>query len=181
MKPALLLIITLVFSAFQSDNKILWKDTVKLTWDDFKGKPDDSSPYKANTETEITVEIKIKGNEAIVTLECCFLKDIAWTKTHDNANLLVHEQMHFNISEIGARKFRKKLKGKTFLAKTFQQELNNVRSETGKESKALQAEYDKETEHSINETVQKKWNKKIMEELKSLSAFSSPSITCVVK
>src|SRR5579872_4328795 len=112
----------LLFFAFQTDNKIMWKETTKLVWDDFKGKPDGSSPYKANTETEVAVDIKTKGDLAIITLECCFIKNASWTKDNKNPGLLIHEQMHFNITEISVRKFRQKLKGKIFPAKTFQQE-----------------------------------------------------------
>jgi hypothetical protein len=175
-----LIFAALIFSSFQSDNKICWKENTKLTWYDFKGTSDVASPYKANTETEITVQIKTKGEDATIIIECCFIKNASWTKEINNAFLLGHEQTHFNISEIGARKFRQRLKGKTFSAKTFQQELNNMRSETGKESKAMQAEYDKETEHSVNEAAQKKWNKKVMDELKSLTTYAEPQISCKI-
>jgi hypothetical protein len=180
MKKFYLCFVALIFSAFQSDNKIPWKETTKLTWDDFKGKPDASSAYKANTETEVAIQIKTKGEAATIIIECFFIKNASWTKDINNAFLLGHEQTHFNISEIGARKFRQKLKGKTFSAKTFQRELNNMRSETGKESKAMQAEYDKETEHSVNEAAQKKWNKKVTDELKSLAAYAEPQISCKI-
>lgn len=171
----------LFLSAFQSDDTILWKETTRLTWNDFKGKPDASSPYKANTETEVNVQIKTKGEDVTIILQCSFVKNLSWTKDTKNAALLVHEQMHFNITEISARKFRQKLKGKTFTAKTFQQELNKMHAETGRESKAMQVQYDTETEHAVNEAAQKKWNKKVMDELKSLSLYAEPQVSCKIK
>ena len=175
------ILISTIYFSFQSDDKILWKETTKLVWDDFKGKPDASSSYKANTETEITVDVKVKNENATIILQCYFVKNLSWTKDKNNSGLLVHEQMHFNISEIGARKFRKKLKDKTFLGKNFQQELNKMHSEINRESKTMQNEYDKETEHSVNTKAQEKWNKKISEELKSLNSFSSTSVDCLIK
>jgi len=168
----------IIFSSFQSDNKIFWKEKAILTWDDFKGKPDASSPYKALTESVINIEIKTKGMEAFLTIHNYFDKNQSWTKTKTDANLLNHEQMHFNIAEIWTRKLREKLKGKTFEIKTFQTELNSMHSEIHRESKAMQAEYDKETEHSVNTVNQQKWNKKITSELQKLSAFSTADISC---
>lgn len=181
MRPFYLLVILIAFSSFQAEQKILWSESRKLTWEDFQGKVNQSSSYKANTETEVAVQIKAKGEEATVTLECFFIKGASWTKTHDNAYLLEHEQTHFNITEIGARKFRKMLSGKSFPVKNFQQELKKMHSEVGRDSKTMQAEYDKETEHSVNEAAQKKWNKKIENELKSLSAFANPQVSCKLK
>ncbi|MGZ3902453.1 MAG: DUF922 domain-containing protein [Bacteroidia bacterium] len=181
MRILYLFFVFIGFSSFQPEQKILWSESRKLTWDDFQGKINQSSLYKANTETEVAVQIKAKGEEATVTLECFFIKGASWTKTHDNAYLLEHEQTHFNITEIGVRKFRKMLSGKSFSVKSFQQELKKMHSEVGRDSKAMQAEYDKETEHSVNEVGQKKWNKKVTEELKSLSAYTYPSVTCKIK
>ncbi|MGZ3863394.1 MAG: DUF922 domain-containing protein [Bacteroidia bacterium] len=178
MRLIYLLLVFLGVSSFQPDQKILWSENRKLTWGDFRGKVNESSPYKANTETEVAIQIKAKGEEAVVTLECFFIKDASWTKTRDNVYLLAHEQTHFNITEIGARKFRKMLAGKTFAVKNFQQELKKMHSEVGRESKALQAEYDKETEHSVNEAAQKKWNTKIENELLSLNKFASFNVSC---
>jgi len=164
--------------SFQSDDKIPYKENSLLTWADFKGRPDASSPYKALTETMVTIDVKTKGNEAVLTIQNYFQKNLSWTKDKNNNNLLSHEQTHFNITEVWTRRFRQKLKGKTFEIKTFQRELNAMHSEIHKESKAMQAEYDKETEHSVNEANQQKWNKKITNELQKLSSFSSIEVSC---
>ncbi len=170
----------LIFTSFsfQSDNKIFWKENTVLTWDDFKGKPNVSSSFKTLTESVVTVDIKSKGNEAIVTIQNYFDKNMSWTKDKNNDNLLSHEQGHFNIAEIWTRKFRQKLKNKTYQITTFQRGLNSMHSEIHKESRAMQVEYDKETEHSVNEANQQKWNKKITSELQKLSVFSSAEVSC---
>lgn len=178
MKSFILAIGFLLFMSFQSDNKIFWKENTLLTWDDFKGKPNDSSPYKALTESVVTIDIRSKGYEAIVTIRNYFDKTQSWTKDRKNDILLNHEQGHFNIAEIWTRKFRQKLNGKTFVIKTFQKELNAMHTEIHKESRAMQVEYDKETEHSVNEAGQQKWNKKISNELQKLSAFSLAEVSC---
>ena len=173
-----LLLISFVLFAFQSSDKIPFKDNSLLTWDDFKGPPQNNSPYKALTETQTTIDIKTKGDEAFITIQNYFDKNLSWTKGKDNPNLLGHEQTHFNISEVWTRKFRQRLKGKTYSVKTFQKELNAIHSEIHKEAKAMQTEYDKETEHSVNEANQLKWNKKISNELQKLNAFSGVEVSC---
>lgn len=42
----------------------------------------------------------------------------------------------------------------------------------------MQVLYDTETEHSVNKINQQKWNKKIADGIKSLSAFSATDISC---
>ena len=172
------LFFVILLSAFQSDNKILFSENKLLSWDDFKGKPNAASSYKALTETQVSIEIKAKGTEATLIIQNYFDKDRSWSKDKNNLVLLSHEQTHFNISELWARKFRQSLKGKSFRISSFQKELNSLHSNIHKESMDMQAEYDKETEHSVNQTAQQKWNKKITNELQKLSAFSSVEVTC---
>ena len=171
-------LITLFIFAFQGDDKIPFKDNHLLTWDDFKGAPKSNTPYKALTETQTTFEITMKDGEAIISIQNYFDKNSSWTKERNNNKLLEHEQTHFNISELWTRKFRQKLNGKAYRIKEFQKELNALHNEIHKESKAMQAEYDKETEHSVNEANQQKWNKKISNELQKLSAFSGTEVSC---
>ncbi|HXB39069.1 MAG TPA: DUF922 domain-containing protein [Bacteroidia bacterium] len=173
----LFLIIAGFLFSFQTDNIILWAENRKLTWDDFKGKPDTTSPYKAKTESNFSMQIGTKGMEAIIGMQNCFNKNKSWVKEKNNL-LLEHEQTHFDIAEIWMRKFKQLLQGKTFTVKTFQQELNAMHSEINRGGKEMNARYDKETEHSVNQEAQKKWNKRVAEELKSLNAYTSPKVTC---
>ena len=173
-------LLALSFSLTQKSNEIYWQENNFLTWNDFRGKPNLSSPYKALTESGIKIEIKSTGDNADIILQTYFDKTQSWVKENINPNLLMHEQVHFNIVEVWARKFRQRLKGKTFSVKTFQQELNNMHRDIFKESKNMQAEYDKETEHSINTLAQEKWNKKITNELAALTLFANPSVSCKI-
>jgi hypothetical protein len=177
-RPAFLFLVVIGFLfSFQADNIIPWTENRKLTWDDFKGKPDATSPYKAKTESNFSMQIETKGMEAIINMQNCFNKIKSWVKEKNNL-LLEHEQTHFDIAEVWIRKFKQLLQGKTFSVKTFQQELNAMHSEINRGGKAMNAQYDKETEHSINQEAQKKWNKKVAEELKSLNTYASSKVTC---
>ncbi len=163
--------------SFQTENLIPYKDSRKLTWDDFQGPPVASSPFQAKTESNTHLDISTQGMEATIVMVTSFDKKTSWVKTK-RADLLQHEQTHFDIAELWSRKFKQKLKGKTYSLKTFQKELNTMHTNIQKEGKTMQKEYDAETEHSVNAKAQEKWTKKINADLKSLSEFIPEKVTC---
>ena len=168
------------FSFTQDANLIPWKETTKLAWTDFNGLPNNSSPYKALTESSMTAEISGKNTEAHISIKTFFDKNRSWVKEIKTEELLGHEQLHFDITELWSRKFRQKLKGKSFSFKTFQRDLKTIQSEIDKGDKSMQLDYDKETKHSEIVESQLKWEKKIKEELQKLSAFAETDITCTL-
>jgi lipopolysaccharide export LptBFGC system permease protein LptF len=172
-------LVIICFSFTQDDNLIFWQEANKLTWDDFKDKPNASSPYKAFTESEIKSEVAAKNNEAHITIKTFFDKNKSWVKDRTD-ELLAHEQLHFDITELWARKFRQKISGKTFSFKTFQKELKAIQSEIYKGSKDMQTDYDKETQHSIVVASQKKWEKKIKADIESLKTFATAEVSCTL-
>jgi hypothetical protein len=163
----------------QDDNLIFWQETNKLTWDDFKDKPNASSPYKAFTESEIKTEMSAKNNEAHIIIKTFFDKNKSWVKNKTD-ELLAHEQLHFDITELWSRKFRQKIIGKTFSFKTFQKELKAIQNDIYKGSKEMQTDYDKETQHSVIVASQKKWEKKIKAEIENLNAFATAEVSCTL-
>jgi hypothetical protein len=99
-------------SGYQSLAQIPWSETVRLTWDDFQGKPD-ARNFDAFTKTTVSYKSKWDKDGVItVTVECSFDKNNSWKKPGPNLTpkLLLHEQMHFNISELYARKMRREFK-----------------------------------------------------------------------
>lgn len=163
--------------SLQQDNYIPWTETRKLTWNDFKGKPDEKSPFKAKTESSLDIQISTKGEAATITMVASFDMSRSWVKDKRDV-LLQHEQTHFDIAELWSRMFKQRLQGKTFPFKNFQSILSRMHGEIQKEGRAMQAQYDKETGHSINEKAQAKWTKKIDADLKSLSEFTPATVTC---
>ncbi len=179
MKILKILFVLICFSFTQDDNLILWQESNKVAWTDFKAAPNASSPYKAFTESEIKSEIAAKNNEAHITIKTFFDKNKSWVKDKTD-ELLAHEQLHFDITELWARKFRQKIKGKTFSFKTFQKELKAIQNDIYKGSKDMQTDYDKETQHSVVVASQKKWEKKIKADIENLKAFAAAEVSCTL-
>ena len=159
---------------------ILWSDKNKLQWKDFK-KNGGIESRSAGTCYTIKLEDKITINGKIIVKICAyFIKSESWKKKSTVGEyLLKHEQGHFDIAEIYARKIRKKLLSETNFQEVKVAEVKIRSSQLGlfRESSSYQDIYDKETDHSKNVEAQERWNKKIEEELVSLEAYSNPEIT----
>jgi predicted secreted Zn-dependent protease len=86
--------------------------------------------------------------------------------------LLAHEQLHFDITELYARKLRKALQ--TYEPdEKMKKELDAIYSKVEKQRRQMQTQFDKETNHSINKEAEFKWRVFIKQELDKLSEFSN--------
>jgi hypothetical protein len=165
----------LVFSANaqQAQDKIFWEGN-KLTWDDFRAKPDRSSSFQANTSAGLSYSWGVRNENGVVTLNyevfSYFNPNSSWVypESRNNAHLLSHEQLHFDITELHARKLRKKLSEVKIdqLGKDPRAALNKLYENIEKGRAAMQMKYDKETSHSINKEAEARWQEFIGEEMK---------------
>lgn len=178
-----LLIFILSFNTYsQNQNSIYWTDSHKLSWDDFKGKAIPNNISAAMTYSSITFEIEVENDSAIITIENIFDKKQSWVKNSGKTNyILNHEQKHFDISEIYARKLRKKLSEEQFEFSSIQKNISKIVKDNYKEAISFQNKYDKETKHSVNIEKQEIWNEKIEDELKDFSNFTNSELHIFVK
>jgi hypothetical protein len=101
---------------------------------------------------------------------CYFNRPISWTKDSDSLGL-THEQGHFNIAELFARKLRKKFLEYKFNASSIKTDLKLMFDNNNKERAKMDALYDKETNFSRDKIKQIYWNKKIILLLKKFEAY----------
>lgn len=146
----------------KNDDVLTWSDTRKLTWSDYKANPNPESDAAASTTTSLSISYKISSNSFTYTIKSHFSKTKSWGR-HKSDYILSHEQGHFDIAEIFARKLHQKMSEYTFDKKTYQKDLNKIYQEVVDEKEEMQNEYDEETNHSINKDKQAKWLKKIAE------------------
>ena len=155
-----------------------WKDSYRLSWQDFKGKPRDDSTAAATTASGISFEYSIKhGAFRVVSfktqVEACFYSEKSWYKPElANPYILAHEQLHYDITELYARKFRKQL-ALLRPSKTLKAELDALQKTINKQLSDRQNAYDAETNYSRSPEVQQQWQRHIYVELKKLEAFKS--------
>lgn len=170
--PLLLLSINISFSQSRNEELIAWNENRKLTWDDYKGKVQRGSDAAASTATYLGIEYNFGKNGFDYKITCSFSKTRSWG-LHRNDYILSHEQGHFDIAEIFARKLHKKMSEYVFNKNSFKEDLKNLYINLTAEKDAFQNKYDEETNHSINKEKQTEWLKKIEETLNELKDFAN--------
>lgn len=151
---------------------IPWEASRKLTWDDFKGPvPPDAVPA-ATTASGISYRYSANLMHHEVNLDfdvtAYFYPEESWYKAERcDAQILQHEQLHFDISEVFARRMRMKLRQTSF-TENVKSEIQKIYRETLNELEDLQDQYDWETNFSRNTEAQERWNTRIKEALERL-------------
>ena len=153
------------------DSLIDWSSSRKLSWEDFKAKPDGSSVNAALTSTNINIDYSFNIREFKYKLRCQFDPFKSWGRIK-NDYILSHEQAHFDIAEIHARLLNKALKNYRFNARTASKDIGAIYQKLMDEHHSMQDQYDEETNYSRNEEKQKEWKRKIEHALDDLKAFS---------
>jgi Bacterial protein of unknown function (DUF922) len=168
---ALVAILFFSFLPREKEEFIDWNAGHRLSWDDFKGKPAGAADEAANTNTFMGFDMSMRNNVVSYKISCRFSKSKSWVKVKTD-HILQHEQGHFDIAEIFARKLNKA--AKEYLAKKGSQpeKLGEVYQQVMKEKIALQTAYDDETDHSRNKEQQKEWLQKIETLLTELEPYA---------
>ncbi len=151
--------ITLLIAAkaqSEGDQTIKWSASKKLNWSDYKAAVDPNSSAAALTATHLGFSYSITNGEFVFTVSSLFSQTQSWVR-HKTVYILAHEQGHFDIAEIQARKFYQSLLSYKFNEKSFKKDLNNLYQTALLEKQTMQQLYDQETQHSINKEKQAEW------------------------
>lgn len=157
---------------------IYYQSDRKLTWADFKGKPDVNHFGSAITASGFAydADMAYDGNKIVMDfyVYTFFLKKDSWKKPYINGSYhLEHEQKHFDITYIGAMNFVNELRHARFTSQNFKNLPSQIFNKANEENTAMQNQYDRETKHSINTEAQLAWNKKIAEMLETAVASNN--------
>ncbi len=146
------------------DELLRWSDTHRLTWADYLGKPDPFSDAAASTTTFLGIDYRFTNGGFTYKIDSKFSKTRSWG-LYKTEYILSHEQGHFDIAEVFARKLNKKMMEYRFDRKSYQKDLKEIYEDVIREKEETQNAYDKETRHSINKQRQAEWLDKIAEML----------------
>jgi len=153
-------------SVYHADEIILWDKNDKLDLADFRGQPDYANPHiVALTASGIMQHTECHEGILLHDVKAYFDKNASWVKDEARtAHHLQHEQIHFDITELYARKLAQALSQETFLCgeeKRFNEFVDNLLAGWEKE----QIDYDVSTKYSNEEEEQKAWEYRIALEL----------------
>ncbi len=171
----LLLLILFSLSNVQAQDAnediLTWSKDRKLTWSDYKASPNPKSDAAATTSTSLSIDYHIKDGQFSYTIKSWFSQTKSWGR-HKTDYILAHEQGHFDIAEVYARKLHQRMSAYQFKKQTYQKDLDRIYKEVADEKAAVQQQYDRETRHSIDEVKQAEWLKKISRMLEELKEFA---------
>jgi len=171
-------ILFLFVGSSSNDETISWNDSRKLKWEDFKGNPNSQSDAVALTASGITFgySVKTSGKRVIdysTTVKAHFYPKKSWylSEKADN-HILAHEQLHFDITELYARKFRQQLE-RLVVNQNIKIQMNQIHVAINEALDKTQKTYDEQTNHSIIVEAQSYWENYIKEELAKLDQYKS--------
>lgn len=169
-----LLVLFLLISPYLSSAQLLeWNEYYRLTWDDFQGKPTPVSKGDAGTFVQIKAKPYLVGGEAFYDVHAYFDREQSWA-TEKSRSLLAHEQLHFDIAELYARKIRKRIHQLKSEGVKDVSKINAAVRHLLEESNEADIRYDAETLHGSLRSKQAQWEEKVSNEMASLERFKKP-------
>tara|TARA_R110000868_G_scaffold37543_2_gene132711 strand:+ start:365 stop:907 length:543 start_codon:yes stop_codon:yes gene_type:complete len=175
----ILLVICCLVLVQNHEPVLSWNTSYKLSWSDFKAKPNNNTSAVALTASGITFGFSIRQTDdnRVLSFEtdvnAHFYPEKSWYKSElaDN-HVLGHERLHFDITELHARKFRQAI-SKLKTSQTIKNELRQLHKSINKDLEVMQNAYDGETDYSRNVETQVKWQLFIINELEKLSEYKT--------
>jgi hypothetical protein len=154
----------------ETEEFITWTNDRLLTWEDFKCEPRTGTDAVASTSTSLGIAYQLIDGELNYDITCNFSKVKSWGLMKTDY-ILAHEQGHFDITEIFARKLYEALQNYDFNKKTFKRDISEIYQSIVKQKEEFQKMYDGETDHSRNRKVQYEWLEKIQKMIDETQAF----------
>lgn len=171
------LFLIFILLGFQpNEESILWNENYKLQWSDFKGNPKENSDAVAITASGLTFSFTARTTSTKLLdysakVEAHFYPDQSWCKKdHVDNIVLAHEQLHFDITELHARKFRKLVQESEF-SRDIKRELSELQKKINADLKVFQNKYDSDSDFSRNIETQKQWQIFVHHQLNELSEY----------
>lgn len=159
------------------EEAIPWSKSRRLTWEDYKGKPQKRFAA-ASTVYSLSRVVFSENQKVFVKIQPFFWCNDSWKKKDwINDDVLEHEQTHFDIVELYAREFRKQAQAITCSSEAdAEKQVEKIYHEIDKQLDAYQDKYDNETDGSMNGDAQHKWNKKVADELQASAGWQEPIV-----
>ena len=151
---------------------IMWSASRPLIAADFKARPS-YMPAAALTVADLKATAACKDYVFAGGVKATFDPNTSWIKDPKTLTpaLLRHEQLHFDIAELNARRIRQKISLTKFDCLKLQPAFDNLTKPAYRVWGAEGNRYDAETNHGLNAAKQALWEQQIAAKLLELKAF----------
>jgi hypothetical protein len=109
----------------ESEEFIPWSYNERLNWNDFKCEPKTGTDAVASTSTTLGIAYQVTDGQLTYDITCNFSKVKSWGLMKTDY-ILAHEQGHFDITEIYARKLHQALQNYVYNKRTFKRDINEI-------------------------------------------------------
>ena len=161
-----------------ADQAIAWSSTWRLVWSNFQGRPPDSGNEGARTAYGLYYAWSCKGDAFGFRVVAAFHPTRSWVKPAvvknpgENARVLRHEQTHFDITEVYARRLRQQLSTVRAPCTKSDAELKSIARRFVEEERQTQRRYDQESNHGLITNRQADWNFEVARMLKEVERYA---------
>jgi hypothetical protein len=152
---------------------IEWRADRRLTWEDFKARPN-TDRLAALTSSTIDAKVGCIDYQFSAQVRAVFVPTESWVRNPATAtaNLLRHEQLHFDLTELHTRKLRQKLSLVKLDCLHLQPAFNNITKLAFLEWQRDEAKYDADTNHGLNVPRQQFWEEQTQQKLQQFEAYA---------
>lgn len=161
------------------EQTITWYAERLLRLIDFRGDTV-ARPFRAASYCGISYHGNYVGRKVSVVVEAFFDHHVSYfNRGMDDADVLVHEQVHFDIAELFARILRKRITGTSFVRADLNTALQNLHTAAIRELAIEQDRYDAEV--YADPARQPYWSDSIASRLAELDDYRSHTIALSTK
>jgi hypothetical protein len=164
-------------SQLAAHDAVPWSATRRLSWTDFQGIAPTRGDESALTAYSLFHGAACTGRNFEFSVIAAFLPRQSWVRPAVLANpttssrTLRHEQTHFDLSEVHARRMRRFFSELTQPCLKTTEELDALAQRFVREEGAAQRNYDTETSHGRVTKKQAEWDTEVGRQLASLGKF----------
>lgn len=155
-----------------------WSAARPLAWKDFRGTAPSGGMEGAQTAYSLFYGLRCTRNLFQFQVTTGFLPRESWVKpsvvasAEESRRTLEHEQTHFDLSEVYARRMRKYFADLYRPCDQALDQWRNVAQKYTRDEASAQDRYDDETRHGLIPARQRTWNQDVAQQLKELAALA---------
>lgn len=154
----------MISSDLDDDHAFAWSARRPLVWRDFQGTPPTDGAEGAKTSYSLYSTWRCRGSEFEYRVVAGFRQRQSWVKaivlndTTQRRTVLGHEQTHFDIAEVHARRMRRAFGELVRPCSKSDDQIRAFVQDLAEAEKAEQRRYDSETIHGLLVETQASWS-----------------------